>query len=433
MSYLSELKKAFDIFQDDDIMSIEGNESTEGRNSNEGATATVGQAPSRKPASRGNGQVQFANNTKGTRNNIVAFDVDGDGDGDRVPQAQATSPPNRNITVRTHSARSEISRLTPDIDTMSNANNDGSVSTSSQTGRESKEEIVKKGEGSLAEFRYQCGKFVNHEYAQNFISFIILCNTVLLIVSTYSIIIDNERNKSIVDIVDKVFLGIFTVESALQLIYHDVQIFKNRWHTFDLILVIISWFAQELTVIRCLRVLKIASKFDALQKLINALVDVIPNITAIFSLLMLVFYIFAVMFTTLFKDLELDAADGYFSRLDKSLFSLFQFMTMDWQEAARDTQVHISWSPILFVVFEIVSGFIVFNLIVAVLCEALGLLDKAEGDDEEEIAEDRERLQAIQSLMIQVEEVREKQRKIRKILTEIDGGTSFDEITLDDR
>ncbi len=67
------------------------------------------------------------------------------------------------------------------------------------------------------------------------------------------------------------------------------------------------------------------------------------------------------------------------------------------------------------------------------MCEALGLLDKAEGDDEEEIAEDRERLQAIQSLMVQVEEVREKQRKIRKILKEIDGGTSFDEITLDDR
>lgn len=432
MSYLKQLKDVFEVFYEDDMTMARDDRKISRVNSRENKAS---------PGAR-NGQVQFSASTKTPgrngelkiRNSVVGFTDDVDS-----PQA------GRPTDIRLHSARSEVSHLTRDgLNDLptSNDNNDGSSSSSSSHSvPDYEEEIIKPGEGALAEFRYQCGKFINHRYAQNFISFIILANTILLIVSTY--LADNNttdpdtgkviRSKGVVtaDTVDTVFLVIFTVESSLQLIYHDVKLFKNRWHTFDLTLVILSWFLPKLTVVRCLRVLKIASKFEALQKLIRALIDVIPNITAIFSLLLLVFYIFAVMFTTLFKKYDkagdLEAASGYFDRLDRTLFSLFQFMTMDWQEAARDCQKQISWAPILFIMFEIASGFIVFNLIVAVLCEALGLLDKDTREDEEEIVEERERLQAIQSLMIQVEQVREKQRVIRKTLQELDGGSSLDE------
>jgi hypothetical protein len=130
---------------------------------------------------------------------------------------------------------------------------------------------------------------------------------------------------------------------------------------------------------------------------------------------MLVFYIFAVMFTQLFKDLELETGD-YFSRLDKTLFSLFQFMTMDWQEAARECQKFIPWAPLLFVLFEIVSGFIVFNLIVAVLCEALGLLEKDDDEEEEQRALEEERIAAMDKLLDKVDKIREQQLKIQQDL-----------------
>lgn len=291
----------------------------------------------------------------------------------------------------------------------------GGQTTRTISARLNRTDIIK-SEGPLGEFRFQCGKFINHPYVEHFITFIIFCNTVLLVLSTFDFAKESHVER-IFNGIDFTFLAIFTFESLLQLIYHDIKLFKNRWLTFDLVLVIASWVFQAFTVLRCLRILKIASKFEALQRLITALLDVIPNITAIFSLLLLVFYIFAVMFTTLFKDLELKF--DYFSRLDKTLFSLFQFMTMDWQEAARECAVFLPWAPLLFVLFEIVSGFIVFNLIVAVLCEALGLLEKDSEEEELQLQIERERIDAMNSLLERVEMIKKHQLKIQQTLREV--------------
>lgn len=271
------------------------------------------------------------------------------------------------------------------------------------------------GQGLLGDFRFACGKFINHSSVENFITFIIFCNTIFLVLGTFDFAKENKKVADAIAILDQIFLIIFTFESALQLIYRDIKLFKNRWLTFDFLLVALSWAFQTFTVLRAIRILKIASKITSLQKLITALMDVIPNITAIFSLLMLVFYIFAVMFTNLFKDLDLSA--DYFSRLDKTVFSLFQFMTMDWQEAAREVQEYVSWAPLLFVVFAIVSGFIVFNLIVAVLCEALGLLEK--DSEEEKMDSDRKRVESLASLMQRVDDLKMRQMEMKKILADI--------------
>lgn len=123
------------------------------------------------------------------------------------------------------------------------------------------------------------------------------------------------------------------------------------------------------------------------------------------------------MFTQLFKDLDLEL--DYFSRLDKTLFSLFQFMTMDWQEAARDCAQYISWAPLLFVLFEIVSGFIVFNLIVAVLCEALGLLEKDAEEEKLQAEVEKERIDTMNNLLERVETIRKHQLTIQQNLRDI--------------
>lgn len=273
-----------------------------------------------------------------------------------------------------------------------------------------------KPEGRFGGFRYQCGLFINHPFSENFILFIIFCNTILLIYSTF--VTDDKDIMSVLNIVDTFFLGIFTFESTLQIIYWDIKLLKDKWLTFDLILVIASWAFSTFTVLRCLRILKIASKVESLRRLLNALMDVIPNISAIFTLLLLVFYIFAVMFTILFRDLELEI--NYFGDLHHTIFSLFQFMTMDWQHAARECQKHIPWAPVLFIIFVIASGFIVFNLIVAVLCDALGLLDKLNSDENtEQITIEKERVDAINNLMDQVHQIKAKQDAIRQKLGEI--------------
>jgi hypothetical protein len=112
---------------------------------------------------------------------------------------------------------------------------------------------------------------------------------------------------------------------------------------------------------------------------------------AIGLMLALIFYIFAVMFTQLFKDLyeNGDTDYNYFSGLDWTLFTLFQMMTLDnWAEIARQVINVYSWAWFPFISFVIISGFIVVNLIIAVICDAISALHKDDkikhGDSAEE-------------------------------------------------
>ncbi len=102
-----------------------------------------------------------------------------------------------------------------------------------------------------------------------------------------------------------------------------------------------------------------------------------PRMFAIGLLLFLVSYIFAVMFTQLFKDLyERGLTDeDYFGRMDDTFFTLFQIMTLDnWADIAREVMAVHSWAWLPFVVFVIVTGFVVVNLIIAVICDAISAL-----------------------------------------------------------
>jgi voltage-gated sodium channel len=103
---------------------------------------------------------------------------------------------------------------------------------------------------------------------------------------------------------------------------------------------------------------------------------------AIGLLLFLVSYIFAVMCTQLFADLYPTYTDvDYWGRLDATFFSLFQIMTLDnWSAIARQTMVAYPYAWLPIIVFVIVTGFVVVNLIIAVICDAISALhedDKA--------------------------------------------------------
>jgi hypothetical protein len=108
---------------------------------------------------------------------------------------------------------------------------------------------------------------------------------------------------------------------------------------------------------------------------------VIPRMFAISLLLFLVTYIFGVMTTQLYKSAYEDhvTSADYFGRLDSTFFTLFQIMTLDnWAEITRElmTQYKMAWVPI--VAFVIISGFVVVNLIIAVICDAVAALHENE-------------------------------------------------------
>ena len=104
-----------------------------------------------------------------------------------------------------------------------------------------------------------------------------------------------------------------------------------------------------------------------------------PRMAAIGLMLALIFYIFSVMFTQLFKDLfELGFTDyNYFGGMGCTTFTLFQMMTLDnWASIARQVIKVYKWAWAPFIAFVIISGFIVVNLIIAVICDAISALHK---------------------------------------------------------
>lgn len=113
-----------------------------------------------------------------------------------------------------------------------------------------------------------------------------------------------------------------------------------------------------------------------------ALFGVVPRMAAIGLMLGLIFYIFAVMFTQLFSNLhgvENPTAFNYFGGMGWTLFTLFQMMTLDnWASICREVMVTYSWAWVPFVAFVIISGFIVVNLIIAVICDAIASLHKTD-------------------------------------------------------
>lgn len=104
-----------------------------------------------------------------------------------------------------------------------------------------------------------------------------------------------------------------------------------------------------------------------------------PRMAAIGLMLALIFYIFAVMFTQLFQDLydNGDTDFNYFGGMGWTTFTLFQMMTLDnWASIARQVIRVYKWAWAPFIAFVIISGFIVVNLIIAVICDAISALHK---------------------------------------------------------
>lgn len=226
-------------------------------------------------------------------------------------------------------------------------------------------------------FRMFCGEIVNHYKTQVAIIFLIILNAIMMGVATFDFVTDNPDVERIFEKIDQAFLIIFTIELAMQLIYRGYKLFWDGWLFFDFVIIVISWSFNQLQIIRAIRViraLRIITRIETMRNLVTALFDIMPRLGAITALLLLIFYIFAVLLTQLFGDLTLESGD-YFSRLDITLFTLFVMMTMEWADVARECMAIYWWAWLPFVAFIMITGFIVFNLIIAVVCDAVAVIE----------------------------------------------------------
>ena len=248
-------------------------------------------------------------------------------------------------------------------------------------------EINNNRKWTVKRFRTLCGTLVNHAQVQNCVVCLILLNAIIMGVATFSFVTDSANIASAFDTTDLVFLIIFSVELSFQLVYHGFRLLSDGWLVFDFIIIVLSWSLSSLQVVRTFRVfraLRLITRVQVLKNLIAALFSVGPRMAGITALLLLIFYIYAVMCTGLFGSLFVDGEteDDYFGRLDKTFWTLFIMMTLDWSSVSREVMAVYSWAWVVFVSFVMVSSFIVYNLVVAVVCDSVAIIE-AQGRDNE--------------------------------------------------
>ncbi|TMS36584.1 hypothetical protein L596_003717 [Steinernema carpocapsae] len=217
------------------------------------------------------------------------------------------------------------------------------------------------------------------------------------------------------------FTAVFTLEAGMKLMALGIRRFlKERWNQLDIFIVFLSiagiifeeFEALELpinpTIIRVMRVLRIARVLKLLKmaKGIRSLLDTVgealPQVGNLGSLFFLLFFIFAALGVELFGKLECSEehpCDGlgehaHFKNFGMAFLTLFRIATGDnWngimKDALRDDcdpldhcQFNCCVDPILapcfFVIFVLISQFVLVNVVVAVLMKHLEESNKRE-------------------------------------------------------
>ena len=83
-----------------------------------------------------------------------------------------------------------------------------------------------------------CLKIAKHKYFEVFIFICICANTVILSLSWYGM---DEGIIDVLEIFNKVFIGIYSLEMIIKMNAYRKEYFKDNWCIFDFLIVISAW------------------------------------------------------------------------------------------------------------------------------------------------------------------------------------------------
>ena len=221
-------------------------------------------------------------------------------------------------------------------------------------------------------FRQRVGDWIESPRIQNVIIAVIVFNAITLGLET-SRTIEAHAGELLLWL-ERGVLTIFVLEIAIKLYAFDYRFFRSGWNVFDFVIVAISLAPDSgpfaiLRALRILRVLRLLTKIERLRHIVESLLRAIPSIGWIAFLLLMVFYIFAVMGTNLFRD----SFPEQFGHLGLTMYSLFQVMTLEsWsEEISRPVMETYPYAWLYFVPFILITAFTVLNLFIGIIVNTM--------------------------------------------------------------
>ncbi len=224
---------------------------------------------------------------------------------------------------------------------------------------------------------------------KNFILLCIIANAIALGVDAH--FGDANPWHEYISQADNIFLAIFTVELFLEFLAQGPRrYFKDGWNWFDVVVVGVCYISavpgiSALRTLRVFRVLRLVSNIPQMRRVVEALLGAMPGIFATTAVLAVVFYIGAVMATTLFGQTHPEK----FGDLGLSALTLFQLTLFDdWGATVKEMDQTYPWAWAFILIFTVLAAFAVLNLFIGVIVDAVQETRKAEiREDEQEIKE----------------------------------------------
>ena len=256
----------------------------------------------------------------------------------------------------------------------------------------------------MASIKQFCGRVTTNRIFEVAITLVILVNSALIGVETYT---SNET----IRLIQTCILGVFTLEILMRYIAADSNksFFTSGWNLFDLTLVLIGYIPENLVanasiatafrVLRVFRVLRLLRTCKEIKLIISVLIKSMSSLMYNVMFFGIFIYLFAIIGVSIFKlpnpdTLSGDAQVRYeqylelaphaptnspdpFGSLDESMFTLFRVMTGDdWTDvrynlitACEKGVLNVSPNvvTVYLVLWFIISAFLLLNLVVGAI------------------------------------------------------------------
>lgn len=232
------------------------------------------------------------------------------------------------------------------------------------------------------DLRTQLQHVIEHAYVQKTIITLILINAVILGLETSPTVMD--RVGAVLLLIDNLILAVFVIEISIRIYVFRVSFWRDPWSLFDFTVVAIALIPASgpfavLRALRVLRVLRLLTMVPSMRRVVGALLAAIPGLGSIGLMLLVFYYVFAVIATNLFGA----AFPEWFSTIGHSFYTLFQIMTLEsWSMGiVRPLMQSFPYAWAFFVPFILIATFTMLNLFIAIIVSAMQSYSEAEHKD----------------------------------------------------
>ena len=238
-------------------------------------------------------------------------------------------------------------------------------------------------------------RLVHSKWFEGFIFTVIILNAIVLGLETYGSIVD--RYGDTLYLLNEIFLGIFIVEILLRIGAYGSRpwnYFRSGWNVFDFVAVFAVFIpgvrenATLLRLVRLLRVVRVVSVLPDLRVLISGMLRAIPPIASMAALAVLLIFIYGMIGWKIFGE-EIPERWG---DIGEAMLTLFTVLTLEgWNEILFAGQEVTQFAWVFFVSFVLIASFLLINILIAIIINAVEDAREAERAEEAE-----ERLQLIE-------------------------------------